>query len=159
MRNHLFIMSLLFSMLAQAGGQPLSIPIHDLSAFTLQKDTTLSRDTGVIASDLQAVSRNGVYTLKFSVQNYFTVYPGYYEAKISLGQNHELCSTDGWATQNFTQVTLVCPSPGYIVFDQWPDDSPFDPNAHLVVSFSNNSVAYWPLMFDNVSLSFTPESQ
>jgi len=119
---------------------------------------TFSQDLGVKPSDLEAVSRDGIFVMNFSVANYFTVYPGYYEAKLSIGAQ-ELCSTDGWATWHTTAVTFVCPSPGYLVYDKiFPDGfaggpAPADHNAHLKISF----VGYgWTVMFDDVSLTFTP---
>ncbi len=111
---------------------------------------SFSQDTGVKASSVQAGPVDGIYTLKFFVANYFAVYPGYYEADISIG-TQELCSTDGWATQYFTEVTLVCPAPRYIVFN---NEFGFNSSANLVISFS--AATGWPLLFDDVSLTFTP---
>jgi hypothetical protein len=41
-------------------------------------------DTGVKASDLQAVSRDGIYTLSFWITNRFGPYPGQFEAELDL---------------------------------------------------------------------------
>jgi hapalindole biogenesis HpiC1 cyclase-like protein len=131
-------------------GVPLPLPDGKKVAYA-GNGGAFSQDLGVKASSLQAVS-DVVYNLKFSVANYFGGYPGYYEAKISLG-THELCSTDGWGTQKWAQVTLVCPSPHYLVFYRWPDGTAFDLNDHLSISFSGTG---WILLFDNVSLTFSP---
>jgi hypothetical protein len=116
---------------------------------------TFTIDLGVKPSDIQAVSRDGIYTLTFYVGNYFTVYPSSYEAKLSIGEQ-ELCSTKGWAKWFFTPVTLVCPSPGYLVYDKVfysGAPTPADPNATLVLSFTG---FIWKALFDNMSLTFTP---
>jgi hypothetical protein len=128
-----------------------------------------SQDLGVKPSDLQAVSRDGLYVLRFTVANRFGTYPGYYEARLLLGpvdsygrlvmaHTQELCSTDGWATQNFREVSFVCPVPGYFVYDNIFSAGgtaiPADPNAHLVPSFY---AAGWTVFFDKVSLTFKPE--
>ena len=126
--------------------------------------STFYQDTVIKASDLQAVyPSEGVYTLQFSVVGYFHSYPaGYYEAKLLLGTDpgHELCETAGWGTQSWRKVTLTCPSPKYLVFQRWPNNVPgidyatFDPNAHLVISFTGQG---WPMLFDDVSLTFEPQ--
>ena len=116
---------------------------------------TITQDLGVSASEVQAGPWDGVYVMKFSVYNYYHGYPGYYEARILLGEN-ELCSTDGWGLKTWTTISLSCPAPDYIVFAQWPNGNTFDPNAHLVISLSSDG---WPVMFDAVSLTFTRESK
>jgi len=104
---------------------------------------------------------DGVYTMKFWVANRFGGYPGYFEAKISFvgaPGTQELCPTEGWATRKFHEVTLVCPSPAYLVVDQWLSITgapPADPNAHIVISFTAPG---WIVLFDNISLNFTPQS-
>jgi hypothetical protein len=123
----------------------------------LGNPATVYQDLGVTAADLQALARDGLYVMTFYVANYNNTYPGYYEAKLSLGAN-ELCSADGWATYKFKPVTLTCPSPGFVVYDQWPGWSgaaPFDPSAHLILSISALDRG-WPLMADLPSLTFTP---
>lgn len=119
----------------------------------------LSQDLGVSPAHLQALANHnyhaeGVYALKFSVANYFPNYPGYYEAKISFG-TQELCETTGWGTRNFTQVTLVCPSPGYLIVDKaLPGGGPVQGQQNLAITFSAQG---WTLLFDDVSLEFTPQ--
>jgi hypothetical protein len=107
-------------------------------------------------SDLQefrpGYAKDGIYTLKFSVANFFNVYPGYYEAKISFGAQ-ELCEASGWGTRDFRQVVLACPSPGYFVVDQQLPYGPAQGHENLVITFH---VVGWTLMFDKVSLNFTP---
>jgi hypothetical protein len=100
-------------------------------------------------------SIDGVYVLKFSVANYFPVYPGYYEAKVSFG-TQELCDTSGWGARTFTQIAVVCPSPGYLVINHTlPESGPVQGTNNFVISFST-PVTGWTLLFDDVSLSFTP---
>jgi hypothetical protein len=156
----------------------IQAPPDGANAALIGYGDSLLQDTGISASSLQAASgvrdvsgyHEGLYTLTFYEAGYLWAYPaGYYEAKISLGTTdqygvihpgNELCSTDGWGTEIWHQVTLVCPSPAYIVFNKWPsgypeiDTSSFDPNAHLIVSLSNVG---WPVLFDSVSLTFTPQ--
>lgn len=141
----------------------------DGSNAVLVQNSRIYQDTGVKPSDLQPPGvggATGLYEFKFWVANYFTVYPGYYEADITIGtidpvtkaiKGHELCSADGWATQHFIEVMLMCPSPDYLL-GKWPDElpGPADPNAHIIVSLSHTKG--WQLLFDNVSLTFTPSN-
>jgi len=120
---------------------------------------SFSQDTGVKPSELQ-VHKDGFYKMKFWVANYFGAYPGYFEGKILLVGStgtQELCSTDGWAMLHWAEVTLTCPSPYYLIYDQLliPGSPPADPNAHLAIVFSATG---WTVLFDNVSLTFTPET-
>jgi len=114
---------------------------------------TLSTTPSQLQEYRPGYASDGVYTLKFSVANYFPTYPGYYEAKVSFG-TQELCETSGWGARTFTQVTLVCPASAYIVIDKSL------PGGGLVQGKSNLAVTFtapgWTLLFDNVSLSFTP---
>jgi hypothetical protein len=121
---------------------------------------TFSQDLGISPSMVQKPSpgwqyvTEGTYVLKFSVANYFPSYPGYYAAKVSFG-TQELCETSGWGTQAFTQITLVCPAPGYLVIDQaLPDGGPVQGFSNLAITFS---APYWTVLFDKVSLEFTPD--
>lgn len=119
-----------------------------------------SQDLGVSPSQLQAMPNKpgyhveGVYALKFSVASYFPSYPGYYEAKISFG-TQELCETTGWGMRTSKEITLVCPSPGYLIVDKaLPAGGPAQGSNNLAITFSVNG---WTLLFDDVSLNFTPE--
>lgn len=123
--------------------------------------SVFSQDLGVSPATIQAwpgkpsYHKEGIYVLKFSVANYFPSYPGYYEAKISFG-TQELCETTGWGTRNFTQVTLVCPSPGYLIVDKaLPGGGPVQGQQNLAITFSAQG---WTVLFDDVSLTFTPEN-
>lgn len=88
---------------------------------------------------------SGIYTLKFSVANYFYYYPGQYVASVSLDSFYRkpLCSVSGHALGDFTQITLLCP-----VRDQVATTAR--------MTFAVNG---WSEMFDDVSLSFTPETK
>lgn len=138
----------------------------DGSWIVMVASSTISQDTGVKPSDLQQPGvggATGLYLPTIWVTNSDTVYPGYYEVAITFGtidpvthvvKGHEFCSFDGWATQHFTKIPYTCPSPDYLLGD-WPDGSgKADPNAHIIISLSH--VKGWPLLFDNVSLTFTP---
>lgn len=123
--------------------------------------SSFSQDLGVSPATIQAwpgkpsYHKEGIYVLKFSVANYFSSYPGYYEAKISFG-TQELCETTGWGTRNFKEITLVCPSPGYLIVDKaLPAGGPVQGQQNLAITFSAQG---WTQLFDDVSLTFTPEN-
>jgi hypothetical protein len=102
---------------------------------------------------------DGVYVLTFSVANYFPSYPGYFIAEVSFG-TQELCKTSGWGTKVFTQMTVTCPGPGYIVVDKSLSDDgtsgPVQGTNKFVIQFTANG---WPVMFHKtVSLTFAPAS-
>jgi len=122
--------------------------------------STISQDTGVKASDFFTMYGDGVYTMTFYVANYFNVYPGFYQAKLLI-EEHELCATEGWGTPNWTQITLVCPAPSYSIVDQWvppdPTPEPSELNYHLIISFAAVGPHAWPVLFDDISLTFTPK--
>jgi|SRR6266850_8248020 len=120
--------------------------------------STFSQVLSTTPSELQQLRpgyyKEGVYTLKFYVANYFPSYPGYYEAKISFG-TQELCDTSGWGTRTFTQITLVCPGPSYLVANKsLPDGGPAQGSSNLAITFS---ALGWTVLFDDVSLEFTPQ--
>jgi hypothetical protein len=126
---------------------------------------TVSEDLGVTPVSLQKYNPaldtyEGIYTLKFSVQNLYPKYPGYYDVAISFG-SQELCETGGWAGQYVTEVTLACLSPNYIVLNktcilgQLQCTAPAQGNSDLVVTFSFYD---WQLIWSNVSLTYTPRT-
>ena len=147
--------------------QPPSWPCYntqppDGSTVAYAQGSSITQDLGVKISDLQTFANgadgDGFYLMTFYVANQINAYPGYYEVKIRAG-THELCSTNGLARRNWQKITLTCPSPSYVVYDNWPAtlDSPesvSSPDDHLIISLSN--MGGWALMFDNVSLTFTP---
>lgn len=127
---------------------------------------SFSQDLGVNPATVQKPSAGwpyvteGTYELKFSVANYFPNYPGYYEAKISFG-TQELCETTGWGTRNFTEVTLICPSSGYLILDKsLPAGGLVQSQNNLVITFTVNDGSVnggWPILFKGpISLTFTP---
>jgi len=101
----------------------------------------------------------GFYVLTFSVANYYPKYPGYYTANVSFGMQ-ELCEASGWGTQKFAPVTVVCPGPEYIVgAASLPDGGIVQGKQQFVITFTVNDGSAnggWPIMFDDVSLTFTP---
>jgi len=104
---------------------------------------------GTVSQDV-GMPQPGVYVLKFFVANRWYSYPGHYTAAVSIGTN-QLCSTSGFGVGDFTEVTLVCPAPGYLTVDHGLGFAP----GHLIISMHSESVG-WQLFFDDVSLTFTP---
>jgi len=116
-----------------------------------------------MVQDLGVQAQAGIYTLKFYVANWFLYYPGPYVATIWVGgldipnngvrYSNQICTTTGFALYEFEPVTLTCLMPSFIA----PTNNGFGwqnfNNGDLVISFDGNG---WPVLFDNVSLTFTP---
>lgn len=171
--KNLFLLSLLFCLSLQAQQPPaIQIPIQAggwilgpgsridngilIAGYGSSFSQTLSTTPAQLQEYKLGYTIEGTYILKLSVVNYFPSYPGYYTAEVSFG-TQELCETSGWGTKSFTEVTLVCPGPGYLIVDKaLPLGGPVQGQQPLVIKFSVNG---WTELFDNVSLSFTPESQ
>jgi hypothetical protein len=121
---------------------------------------TLTTTPAQVQEYTPGYARDGVYTLKFSVANYYPTYPGYYKVEIDFG-TQELCESDGWGTRPFTQVTVTCPSPGYIVIYQAvPGGGAVQGNQPFVIHFTENDGSAnggWSLFFKDVSMTFTAE--
>lgn len=167
----LFLPSLLLCISLQAQQPPaVSIPIQSAGwvlgpgsriengAIIAGYGSSFSQTLSMTPSQLQEYRpgyvNEGAYVLKFSIINYFPSYPGYYEAKISFG-TQELCETTGWGTRAFSQITLTCPSPGYLIVDKsLPSGGPVQGQQPLAISFH---VDGWIVLFDKVSLEFTPQ--
>lgn len=121
-------------------------------------DASISQDLGDVYTLLPHDANgeaNGFYTLKVWVAGYFYWYPGHYLVALLLmqsGQTEELCSTSGWDSGDFTEITLVCPAQRQF--------------GELILTFSSNAAQRfengqlvtidYPTFFDNVSLTFTP---
>lgn len=128
---------------------------------------SFSQTLGVSPKTVQAPSpgwnyvTEGTYTLKFSVTNYFVSYPGYFHAEVSFG-TQELCEASGLAKHYQEEITVTCPSSGYIVIAKsLPDGGPVQGQQPLAIKFSSPSWS-WPVLFPNpekISLTFKPESQ
>lgn len=106
--------------------------------------------------------REGVYLLKFSAGNYFPSYPGYYTVVVSFG-TQELCDASKWGMATSTEITIVCPSPGYLIVDKaLPLGGPVQGEQPLAIKFTVNDGSAnggWPVLFPNpekISLTFTP---
>ena len=161
--------SLIISILAtvpfispQSCPQPVNISILN-QTFELGYGATNSQPLSVSPVQLQAVPGQsfqfieGTYTLNFTVKNHFAAYPGYWTAQIDFG-TQELCSMDGWGTAAVKQITMACPGPGYIVADQaLPGGGPVQGAQPLTVNFSVPT-GDWPIFFDKVALTFTPDN-
>lgn len=107
----------------------------------------------------QPTGGNGVYTLTFSESNPLGNYTGRFEVELSFGTQN-LCDSYGWGTSVVLQVTVICPSPGYLIIDQsLPGGGSVQGAKDLVVTWTVNDGSFnggWPVKFDNVSLKFTP---
>lgn len=105
---------------------------------------------GTLSQDLGVPPQFGTYAMKFFVANWFYAYPAKYSASLSIGTN-PVCSTSGYALGDFTEVTLVCPVSNYISVYHRLGFSP----GNLFVSVSASGPG-WPLLFDDISLTFVP---
>lgn len=101
----------------------------------------------------------GIYTLKFSVWNFFPSYPGKYDAELYYG-TQSLGEVYGWGTKNLQEVTVVFPSPGYMIAAK---PLPTGPIAQGSKNFTLHFTASdgtanggWTLLFKDVSLTFSP---
>jgi hypothetical protein len=155
-------------------GTPVNIPI-DNQGWTLGPNShysqlgsveagsggTFSQKLGMSPAQLQeykpGYTIEGVYALTFSVANNFPSYPGYFTVTISFG-TQELCEASGWGTRTLEQVTVTGPGPGYIVINHSLDENgnsgSVQGTSDLVITFRAGG---WPLLFSNVSLTFTPQ--
>lgn len=140
------------------------IPIKTTS-FELGYGQEHSEDLGVSPANFQeykpGYAITGFYALTFSLENSLASYPGYFQVKLSFG-TQELGDCSGWGTDKLTEVTLICPSPGYLIIDHSLncDQNPCvtcPPQGSLNLVFTS-SVNGWPIKFSNVSLIFTPQS-
>jgi hypothetical protein len=137
------------------------IPLKSYS-FALQGgDPNSVQDLGVTPASLQEYPAgvypyaiDGVYELKFTVQNFYPVYPGYYEVKVSFG-SQELCSIDGWAKAIASEVTLTCPSPKYLVAAGDTKGGPPQGASNLVIT-AFPSMQGWRVLYNLTSFTFTP---
>lgn len=165
MRKLLFAFLMPLSLLAQAGGQPIVIPIQNPSfeqgatswnfipssgvmqlngvpvAYAGYKGS-FWQDLGVSPLKIQqrpdkpqGYNYEGVYTLKFQAANYFPHYPGYYEVKLSFG-TQELCEASRWGMADLTEVTLSCTSSGYLISAKsLPGGGPAQGQQNFVLTF------------------------
>lgn len=165
------LFSLLFStvMFAQAGGQPVNIPIP-VTAFYDGYGSSHTQDLGKTPAQLQEYKpgyvHEGLYTLTFSeIEDPVNAnYPGYFKFKLSFG-TQDLCEPTGWGTASISQVTFVCTSPGYTVIDQSLDCDQNPCIAGPPGSAQGNDdlvlmdiVNGWIIDFKDVSLTFTPSN-
>jgi len=148
----------------QLCGGSVAISVQKVS-FTLGSNQTSSETLDVTPASLQefkpGYTHDGTYTLRFSIQNYFISYPGYYTATISYG-SQELCEISGWGDKAVTEITLACPSPGYLVINDSfspPDASgnytagPPQGTSNFILTFRG---AGWPTLFSGISFAYTP---
>jgi hypothetical protein len=153
----------------------MDIPVPT-TQFTLGSGNSIAIPLAVSPYQLQddpnhpGYLRDGFYTLTFTVQNVDGPYPGYWSAEIDFG-TQELGSQDGWASQgptsrspnnvpSTTTITMVCPAPHYIVQDQaLPGGGPVQGQQPFVLNFSSGPGPFWPVNFNIVSFTYTPETR
>jgi len=130
----------------------------------------------------------GVYVLKFSIKNFFYSYPGEFDVLVTMGPqicdmtgckptpcpngplgtgptctpdnpgSQYICSRDGWAMPSWTEVTMVCPNPAYLAWDQslsLPGVPPAKQTSQLPLTVSFYT-AGWTTYYENISFTFTP---
>jgi hypothetical protein len=162
------------------GSNPCRVatPVPDGANAAQLLNNRILQDLGVKFSDIQKSPQgtcciDGLYVMKFSLTTVFGPYSGYYEAHVSLGNTdangvihvgEDLCYTTGWSTQKWNQVILTCPAPGGLIANPWPGPAGFDPRGghdDVILSLSegpdDRGQVGWQLLFDDVSLTFTPQ--
>lgn len=155
-----YLFSLILSMtFLQAGGNPVNIPIQNPSftegttgwkctagSSVIQFNGAPMLDLGYGANCQQTIRvlqmPVGVYTLSFSVENFFYWYPGEYTASISLSGAYESpwCSTSFHPLGDSMQVSVACP-----VRDMYAQD--------LTIAIYDKG---WQSLATNFALKFTP---
>jgi hypothetical protein len=108
----------------------ISLPPDGITAAYLQYAS--------ISQDLGPASTDGIYTLKFYVADRYYAYTAHYIASLTVGST-PLCSTSGYAMGDFEQITLVCPTHGFV--------------GDLTVTFTSDQE--FQLLLDDISLTFT----
>lgn len=120
-------------------------------------------------------ARMGTYVLEFDVANWFYPYPGDWKAELFQGQmvngNLQLspapfCSASGWALGDMVRHTVPCNMSGYFLQANSPDPLSVggqNPGGYVVIYFTSGvpnpalgGHAGWPILIDNVTLTFTP---
>jgi hypothetical protein len=102
----------------------------------------------------------GFYALKFSVKNFFPSYPGKYDVELYYG-TQSLGETYGWGTAAKTEVTVIIPSPGYMIAAKSLPTGPLQgqKNFSIHITASDGTAnGGWTLLFKDFSLTFTPDS-
>jgi hypothetical protein len=138
-----------------------ALPIK-LYSFALQGgDPPSVQDVGVTPASLQEYPAgvypyaiDGVYELKFTVQNFYPVYPGFYDVEITFG-SQQLCEIYGWAKAIVSEITLTCPSPKYLVAAGDTKGGPAQGTSNIVITFSP-SMQGWRVLYQVMSFTFTP---
>lgn len=114
-------------------------PPPDGQTAAFAQNTTISQTLQIPAEPV------GVYVLKFWVANYFYWYSGNYTVSLILSSvpDGALCSNSGHPVGEWTQMILTCP-----VRDHYAST--------MTLSLASNN--NWPMLFDDVQLTFTPEA-
>lgn len=132
---------------------------------------------------LTETARQGVYLLQFDVANWFYVYPGDWNAMLyqgTLDPNGNIvdmngnrwtlspapfCNESGWALGDMKRVTVTCSLPAYLINNGRDSLSVGGQVKGNIVIVIQNGVANpalgghagWPILIDNVSLTFSPQ--
>lgn len=135
--------------------------------------SSFSRDLGISPAQIQTLPvggccTKGIYQMNFSVVNGEPGYPGYYTAEVYFG-TQELCEASGWgmgaflwngAYGSFYRNSFTCHSPAYLIWAKsLPGGGTAQGQSNLFVKFTVNDGSFnggWPLVFKDVSLTFTP---
>lgn len=132
---------------------------------------------------LTETARPGVYVLQFDVANWFYVYPGDWNARlyqaspdpdgniVDMNGNRwtlspaPFCNQSAWAEGDMKRMTVTCPLPAYLIYNGRDSLSVGGQvKGNIVIYFANGGGnpalgghAGWPILLDNVSLSFSPQ--
>lgn len=134
----------------------------------------LSAGEGMYQMTAEKASQ-GTYALEFDVANWFYPYPGDWNATLYQGKMVNgilvlspapFCSGSGWALGDMKRQTVTCNMSGYFLQANSPDPLSVggqNPIGFIVINFQSGvpnpalgDHAGWPILIDNVSLTFTP---
>lgn len=123
-------------------------------------------------------ARQGIYVLQFDVKDWFYSYSGDWNAALYTGitdttgnmtlSQAPFCSESSWSLGDMKRITVVCPLSGGFINpgNVNPDGSLSIAGqiaGNVVIHFQNGGAnpalgghAGWPILIDNVSLTFTP---
>lgn len=116
---------------------------------------------------LTEVPSFGVYVLQFDVANWYYSYSGDWKAELYQGNSPApFCSASGWAMGDMKRQTVTCTLPGGFTDGSNDSMSSYGQGTGNIRIHIQNGVpnpalgghAGWPILLDNISLTFTPQS-
>lgn len=132
---------------------------------------------------LTEVARPGVYVLQFDIANWFYPYPGNWNARlyqaspdpngsvVDVNGNRwtlspaPFCNESSWAMGDMKRITMTCPLSPYLIYNGRDSLSVGGQvKGNIAIYFQNftdpalGGHGGWPILIDNVSLTFTPQS-